>query len=296
MDKWKEILSKLLFPHKVLIFFLVNLSAVLLIYAFCGTSCPDAVAYISYALSAYALTVVCARMPEIMKKAKAGIYRNKYANKYLTSKGIRIRTSLYGGLLFNIIFAVFKVVMGIMYQSKWLFAMAGYNTILSIMRFFLVRRDIIDRNEEAEKRRLRGLYDYKMCGWFMLLLNIAISVIVIMVDLDNQQITYPGFMIYAIAAYTFYCLTMAIISLLKYWNRQNPLFSSVKRIGMAKALVSIFTLQVAMLTQFGSGDISVNRMANGATGFAVCIIITVMAILMLTGVRKDYREITNEEQ
>ena len=291
MDKWKKILLKILFPHKILIFFLVNISAVTLIYAFCGKDCPEIVAYFSYFLSAYALTVVCVRMPEIIKKVKTGIYGNKYANKYLTSKGIRIRTSLYGGLLFNIIFALFKVVMGVMYQSKWLFAMAGYNTILSVMRFFLVRRDIIDRNEEDYKRRLRGLYDYKQCGWFMLLLNIAISVIVMMVVFDNQVITYPGFMIYAIAAYTFYCLTMAIISIVKYWNRQNPLFSAVKRIGMAKALVSIFTLQVAMLTQFGTGDYLTNQMANGATGFSVCVIITVMAILMLTGVKKDYKEI-----
>ena len=62
---------------------------------------------------------------------------------------------------------------------------------------------------------------------------------------------------------------------------------------MAKALVSIFTLQVAMMTQFGSGEPTVNRIANAATGIAVCVIITVIAILMLTGVKKDYKEIEN---
>lgn len=326
-EKWKKVLWALLFPHKFLIFLLVNISAALLIYAFVDKNCPATVAYISYGLSAYALTVVCARMPEVFKKTKQGIYKNKYANKYLTEKELRIRISLYGGLVLNICFAIFKVVMGALYQSKWLFAMAGYNVILTVMRFVLVYRDQTDnlvRNKVDKQvtkqtnkpvkpmktdyeKRMWGLHSYKVCGWLMLLLNIAISVIVVIVVFDNQRITYPGFMIYAIAAYTFYCLTMAIISMVKYWSRSNPVFSAVKRIGMAKALVSIFTLQVAMITQFGSGE-GMNSMstqlaagegmssmstqlANGATGFAVCAMINVMAILMLVGVKKDYKEI-----
>lgn len=286
IETWKKIGLKLLFPHKLLIFFLVNISASLLVFAFCSKKCPEAVAYISYVLSAYALTVVCARMPEILKKAKSGIYNNKYANRYLTEQELRMRVSLYSGLIINICFAAFKVVMGVLFQSKWLFAMAGYNVILSVMRFILIKTDDGDR--------LHGLRSYRICGRLMFLLNIAISVIVVIVVFDNQEITYPGFMIYAIAAFTFYCMTMAIISMIKYRSRINPVFSAVKRLGMAKALVSIFTLQVAMLTQFGSaeGVSSPGRqMANGGTGFAVCIMINLIAIFMIVGVKKDYKEI-----
>lgn len=293
MDKWKNILWKLLFPHTFLIFLLFNASVILLVYAFCDETCPELVAYISYFVSAYTLTVVCARMPGIIKKAKKCLYDNKYANKYLTEKELRIRISLYGGLVLNICFAIFKVIMGAMYQSKWLFAMAGYNTILSGMRFVLVYRDQTDKKKETDyEKRLDGLHSYKVCGWLMLLLNSAISVIVAIVVVDNQVISYPGYMIYAIAAFTFYCLTMAIINMVKYWHRHNPVFSAVKRIEMAKALVSIFTLQVAMITQFGVEEGFDYRIANGITGCAVCVIITVMAILMLKGVKKDYAEIS----
>lgn len=281
MDKWKKILWKVLFPHTIIIFFLVNISTVLLLYAFLGEDCPEAVAYPAYFISAYALTVVCARMPRIFKKAKGRLYANRYANKFLTEKELRIRISLYGGLLLNICFAIFKVVMGVMFQSRWLFAMAGYNTVLSVMRFLLVHRDQTNRKEETEEiRRIRGLHSYKVCGWLMLLLNSAISVIVAIVVFDDQKIVYPGFMIYAIAAFAFYCLTMSVINIVKYWNRSNPVFSAVKRIGLAKALVSVFTMQVAMLTQFGGEEFDY-RIANGATGSAVCVIITVMAVLML---------------
>lgn len=294
MKKWKKLLWRLLFPGTIWIFFLVNISAAMLIYAFCGANCPEAVAYLSYALSAYALTIVCARMPRLLKKAKKGVYGNKYTNKLLTEKELRIRISLYGGLMLNICFAIFKVLMGVVYQSKWLFAMAGYNTILSIMRFILVYRDQNDlKTENDHDKRIRGLHSYKVCGWLMLLLNSAISVIVVIVVFDNQAISYSGFLIYAIAVYTFYCLTMAIINMVKYWHRSNPVFSAVKRIGMAKALVSVFTMQVAMLTQFVGSNGMERQIVNGVTGFAVCGIITVMAVLMLIGVKRDYQEIQN---
>lgn len=298
MNNWKKIFWNMLFPQAILIFVFVNLSAVLLAYVFCEESCPETVAYISYVMSAYTLTVVCARMPRIVKTIKKCLYNNKYANKYLTERELRIRISLYGGLGLNICFAVFKIVMGVLYKSKWLFAMAGYNTILSVMRFILVYRDRTDVNiESKEEKRTRGLHSYKVCGWLMLLLNSAISVIVFIVVFENQAIEYPGFMIYAIAAYSFYCMTMAIINMAKYWHRHNPVFSGVKRIEMAKALVSIFTLQVAMFTQFGDGERVDFQMANMATGLAVCIIITSMAVLMIFGAKKDYKklEINNSQ-
>ncbi|MBQ4530240.1 MAG: hypothetical protein IJA36_06490 [Lachnospiraceae bacterium] len=295
VNQSKIILKKLLFPKTIIIFFLFNISFLLLMYAFYDTNCPEMIAYISYGLSAYTLIIVCARMPAIIKKIKNSLYHNRYTGKYLTEKELRIRISLYGGLVLNISFAIFKVVMGVLYQSKWLFAMAGYHTILSSMRFLLVYKDQTDKEKESDyEKMLHGLHGYKVCGWLMLLLNIAISVIVMMVVIDNQTINYPGYMIYAIAAFTFYCLTMAIINMVKYWHRDNPIFSAVKRIEMAKALVSIFTLQVAMITQFGEKNGFDYRIANGATGCVVCVIITVMAILMLTGVRKDYKFINSE--
>lgn len=299
MNRWKAIGKNLLFPHTLTVFLLFNASVVLLLYAFLSASCPEAIAYASYVISAYTLTIVCVRIPGIVKKSKQRLHENKYTNKVLTEQELRIRISLYGGLALNICFALFKVVMGVMYQSKWLFAMAGYNAILSIMRFVLVYRDQTNRKTASDyQRQLQGLHSYRICGWLMLLLNIAISVIVMIVVFDKQTIVYPGFMIYAIAAYTFYCLTIAIIHMVKYWHRFNPVFSAVKRLGLAKALVSIFTLQVAMLTQFGTGNVESDALANMATGIAVCVIITVMAILMLIDVKKDYKSINfrNEEE
>lgn len=295
MEKWKNVFWKLLYPKTTIIIFLFNISLVSLLYVFWGQNVFEAVAYISYVVSAYTLIVVCMRIPRYVDKVRKCIYDNTYTNRLMTDQELRIRISLYGGLLINICFAIFKVAVWILYKSNWFLVMAVYNTILSIMRFILVYRDRIEMKEESGyQKKLQSLHSYKVCGWLMLFLNIAISAIVIMVVVDNQTIDYPGFMIYAIATFTFYFMAMATINMVKYWHIHNPVFSGVKRIDFAKALVSIFTLQVAMLTQFGETDGFNRKITNAITGIAVCVFITALAILMLVDAQKDNKMLQQE--
>lgn len=74
-------------------------------------------------------------------------------------------------------------------------------------------------------------------------------------------------------------------------SKDNPAFSAIKRIRLTKALVSMFTLQVAMLTQFSTETETSVRLMNFGTGVAVCASIMGLAIFMILGVRKDYREV-----
>lgn len=291
MNKWKEALMKILFPKTFLVFLLFNAAVALLIYVFANEKSTEPIAYVSYPLAFYTLVVVCVRMPQIVKNVKNGLYGNKYANRFLTDKELRNWVFAYVGLIMNAVFGVLKVVMGYLYDSSWLYAMAGYHMLASLMVFIIVYRDRTSKETLEHKKLIRGLHSYELCGWLMILMNTAISVIVFMVVFKEQTITYPGFMIYAIAAFSFYSLTMAIINLVKYRRKSNPVFSAIKRISLAKALVSIFTLQVAMLTQFSDGAETPVRFMNFATGSVVCASIMALAVFMLLGVRKDYKEV-----
>ena len=78
MEWWKKLLYKLLFPHSAIVIVLVPVSAALLIYTFAFGDQNSEVAYASYGISAYALTVVCARAPKMFYKAKAIKEENTY--------------------------------------------------------------------------------------------------------------------------------------------------------------------------------------------------------------------------
>ena len=240
----------------------------------------------------YTLVVVCVRIPGIVRWVKEKLHANKYTDLYLTDKDLRVRISMYRGLLISFIFATFKIILGFVYNSSWLFAMAGYNTILSLMRFIVIFRSQKKGLSEMEERK-RGLRSYQVCGWLVMVLNIAVSVVMFMVIVQKQTIEYHMIVTIGLAAFTFYCFTMAVINMVKYRDRKNPVYAAIKRIDMVKAIVSIFTLQVAMLTAFnGQGEaVDVNLM-NTLTGVAVTIAINTIGAMMLAGVKGDLQALT----
>jgi len=287
---WKAIGKKILFPHTFIIFLLFNLTVAGLIYIFVNHLEENLLAIMFYMVAFYTLVVVCVRIPGIVKNVKSGLYANKYTNMYLTDKDLRMRLSMYRGLLINFCFATFKIIMGFIYNSSWLFAMAGYNVILSLMRFIVVIRSQKKGLSEIEERR-RGLQSYQVCGWLVMILNIAVSVIMFMVIVQKQTIEYHMIVTIGLAAFTFYCFIMAVINMVKYRERTNPVYATIKRIDMVKAIVSIFTLQVAMLTSFSGQGAAINiSLMNTLTGIAVTIAINTIGAMMLAGVKKDFEE------
>lgn len=291
----KEKIKKVLFPHAFLIFILFNVSLVGLIFVFMNQMEMHPLAYLVYVFSFYTLVVVCVRIPGMVKWVKEKLHENKYTDMYLTDKDLRMRISMYRGLLITFIFAGFKIILGFVYDSSWFFAMAGYNVILSIMRFILVRQSEKKGLSEYEARK-RGLQSYRVCGWLVMVLNIAVSVIMFMVIVQKQEIRYNMIVTIGLAAFTFYCFTMAIINMVKYRDRKNPIYAAVKRIDMVKAIVSIFTLQVAMLTTFSGQGASLDvGLMNTLTGVAVTIAINTIGAMMIAGVRGDFRELENIE-
>ena len=127
---------------------------------------------------------------------------------YLTNKDLRMQISLYRGLLITFVFAVFKIILGFVYDSSWFFAMAGYNIILSLMRFILFLQSQKKGLTEYEAR-VQGLQSYRVCGWLMMILNIAVSVIMFMVIVEKQTIQYNMIVAIGLATFTFYCFTKA---------------------------------------------------------------------------------------
>lgn len=290
---WKKtwlICKRLLFINNIIAVLLVLLSTGLLLYAFLYPGANEIVAYISYAISAYTLTVVVIKMPPVCKKMKHGLYANKYTGTYLTEPLLRAKISLYTGLGISIIYACFKLGMGIYLASMWLEAVAVYYIILSLMRFALLRRyRRSSKYEDADDLRIFGLKSFRFCGILMFLLNIAVSGLVMQMIWKNQTYEYPGFLIYATAAYAFYCLTMAIINMVKYRRMEQPILSAAKMLSFSCALMSILAMQTAMLTQFGDGQENFARLMNSLTGGAVCFCIFIMAVWM---VRKANKELT----
>ena len=290
MEKLKRISTKLFFPHIALVSLLVPVATVMLVYALAFGDTNSVLTYFSYFLSAYALTILCARSPYLFKKAKAIKQENKYIKLYTSDAALRVKISLYGSLGINVLYAIMQLGLGIYHHSVWFYALAGYYVILALMRFFLL--------SEARKGRLgqdlaHEFLLYRLCGIMLLLINIALSVIVTMVVWVNKGFEHHYIVTIAMAAYTFYTLTMSIINIVRYRRYKSPVMSSAKALSLVAAMVSMLSLETAMLTAFGTEDNTpmFRQIITGCTGAVVCVAVLAIAVHMIVYSTKRMREL-----
>jgi len=99
----------------------------------------------------------------------------------------------------------------------------------------------------------------------MFILNSAMVGMIILMIRNGESVVYPGFIIYAQAAYTFYILTFAIINMVRYKRNQMPIIAASKAIDLVAAIMSLFILQVSMINQFGGNEMF-SDIINTTTG------------------------------
>ena len=279
MERLKKALRKLLFPGMAVVILSVPLAAALLFYTFAVAGEKSPVSYVAYVFSAWSLVIVCAALVPAVRKVRGAAYRHQYIGRYLTDIPFKTQISLYGSLAMNTLYAGMKFVLGVYYASVWLITLAVYYLLLAVIRFLLllhVSRKTVGQNQLSEWRR------YRLCGVLLLGMTLALSGMVVLVLHRNEGFTYAGYLIYAMAAYAFYNVTMAIVNIVKYRKLGSPVLSAAKAVSLTAALVSMLALETAMLAQFGADDSPAFRNTmTGATGAAVCLAVTAMAVYMI---------------
>jgi divalent metal cation (Fe/Co/Zn/Cd) transporter len=199
----------------------------------------------------------------------------------------RVKLSLYSALFFNLLYAALKLLAGIHYASFWYGADAVYYIVLSVIRFLLLRNV---RNEGCDLEK--EFKQYRTCGILLFVLNATLTGVVFQMVNQGMGYQYPGLLIYAVAAYAFFCLTLAIINLVKYRKLNSPILSAAKIISFARAFVAMYALQTAMFASFGGAETETfQRIMNSVFGGCVCLVIFYMAVHMVVRANKNLREL-----
>ena len=286
-----DFLKKLLRPEKAVVAVSVPAAGILLGYVFLLHHKDSPVAYAAYLFSAYALVILCVQTVHLAGPARAAararLEQNSYICRWIYDPAFRMQVSLYLALSINLLYAVVKMVSVLYYHSVWFGTLATYYSLLAVMRFLLlthVNRTECGADQATELRR------YRLCGMIFLVMNIALSGVVVLVVKKNETFAYPGYLIYVMALYTFYNIAAAVRNVVRYRKYNSPVMLASKAISLAAALVCVFSLETAMLVQFGRGDSAVFRqIMTGATGSCVCLLVMGMSIFMICSATKKLR-------
>lgn len=104
-------------------------------------------------------------------------------------------------------------------------------------------------------------------------------------------------LIYVMALYAFYATITAVRNVVKFRRYGSPVMSAAKVINLTAALVSMLSLETAMLTQFGAADDPMFRqIMTASTGAGISILVLGMAVYMIVwSTRQLKRDIQEKE-
>lgn len=254
----------------------IIVSLILIIFSFyatiifCLRDSKGIVVYAYYFFSSfylfYFVLLIVIKRNEI-KKFKLYLKEHKYFNKLFDYS---LRTTIIGfsSLILNVSYAIFALVVSLLYKQIWYGAQFIYYFTLIVLRFLIVG---------VRNKRLKR--NFIIVGIMLVIMPLAISPIILQVIYKGSNFSYPGYLIYAVAFYTFYRVIMGIYNIHKAKRTKNPKVMALRNISMASALISLFALQTAMLHDFGN---NVNVLVwNSITSSLVCLITVIIGINML---------------
>lgn len=299
IQKIKKLLKKIFILPPIPTLLVAVPSNLLVIYVLANGMEKEVVSYIAYLLSAYAVIVTVTGITRIVRLVKPRIVNHPFVKKafrvpviekYFREVMFRTETALYRGLFINLLYVIIKFYSGIYYRSVWFISLSFYYLLLALMRSSLLNY-VRSRKEDktAECKR------YRFCGIILLFMNQALGVVVAIAVKQNKGFEYSGLLIYAMALYAFYSIITAVINAVKFRKYGSLIVSAAKVINLTAALVSMLSLETAMIAQFGDNDSVFRQIMTSATGAGVCLIVLEMAVYMIRRSTKLLKNIENEQ-
>lgn len=270
-------LKSIFYPNNYIIIlslFIIIFSLIYLIY-FNGFGTP--ISYILYLVMTYSLIVICIKIYKIVKlKIKLVINNNKYLKKYVNNHKFRYKLSLFISLLFNVIYAMFKLTSGIIFKSIWFISFAFYYLLLVILRANILKEELNNKTSLLDE-----YIKYRKTAVILLFTNVILTMIILIIVNQKIMNIYPNWIAITVAVYTFSIIFSSIYNFLKYRKYKSPLMSSAKVINVITSLVSLISLEIILIPTFGNNNINFFEIMIMCTGGGIAVIITVISMYMI---------------
>ncbi len=213
--------------------------------------------------------------------------RTKTGEKLVSSRRYRVILSAAVAFVFNLLYALYHCVLGVLNLSLWFIAMCAFYGILATMRFSAV---LCERNQHRSPSDDTEIFVMKLSGILLVTLGVVLAAVNYISLSQNIAVKYGEITMITIAAYTFTKITMAIVRAVKQRRDPSPLLRTIRNIGYAEVSASILTLQHSMLVSFGGMDDRQARLMNSLTGAAVCLFVLMLGLSMTAKSRRKVHE------
>lgn len=287
------VLNRLLHPPVPVLLFVPPVVFAALVYVFVTGLSGGAPAYVVYGLSAYCLVILVLPLPKSVRNIKAAIVRRitgtAFGARYMNDLAFRGSIGVYRGMAVNFLHVAFRIAVGVRYESVWFISVAVYYLVLGVLRLLLI-------SGCRRGNGIGGARCYRRTTWLLFLLNIPMGGMILLMVLTDSGYSYPGYVIYISAMYTFYALACAIINLVRFRRLGSPVLSAAKVLDFIAAMMSVLGLQTAMISRFSAESGGSRRVMNAVTGGVVWVLVILTAVYMLHRSKRIKDEVSPDKQ
>ena len=280
MEQVKKLAKRLFCVPWGLALVLSVLAAASLAWVFVLGNEDSPLAYGCYVLAFYALVTVCTSLtPRMVRWLR--MRKEKHARKDEAQLRQSFWISLLRSLCIKLAYAAFNLISGLVYGSAWLISMGLYYLVLAVIRLVLAGfTRAVDRQTDSLQKDRLGWNGFQTCGVLLLLLHLTTTGVIFQIIRDGSPREYGEIMVIANAAYTFYRVISAAVSVVRRREKNDPIRGASRNLKLTEAWMSLFFLQAAMLSVF-DGTAEFQNLMNSLTGGAVCILVVFGAVGMI---------------
>lgn len=159
-----------------------------------------------------------------------------------------------GSFLFTLIFAIYNAYLGLYLHSVWNGSISIYYILLSIIRGMIIyTADRVHKKNPAEEKRIvRRVFMFSSAT--LVIINLVLFYPVALMVLLQRPAIFGLIPCILLATYTVYKLTMASINFRKKDKISNLFVRELRTINLMDAILSIITLQNALISYKGSSN------------------------------------------
>lgn len=292
----KQVFLALLKPHGLIVALAPALMVALMVGVFAFGNEGHPLAPAAYVLSFYLLVVVCVWVAteQPARRLRQTVRSHKTLGRLMDDANLRRRASLQAGVVADLLWGGANFALSLTGAAAWFITLGCYYSLFATLRTLLLRRLRAQRDSAPRERSAVALQDCRaarFCGIIILASTVILTGIATLVANGDSVIRYDEISAIALAAFTFYVLISAIIGRAKTRRSSSILLIAHARANLAIALVSLFTLEVALLSTFStSQDAELVSFMPMVTGAAIAIALCALGVATIIQANNALRQ------
>ena len=208
-----------------------------------------------------------------IRRQQIKLLRKKWSESY----SFKTLISSTASLCVTILFALYHGFLGLAASSIWHGSICVFYLLLVVIRGIILLTEYRIKSEREEEKQRRRRKTFSITSVLLLLLNLSLMLPISLMVLLQNQVNIGKIPAIAMAAYTTYKITMALIHIRRQ-KIYHVLIRELRTINLIDALVSILTLQ-STLIMVNSGPAEETNMLTLSSISSAAIYLLIVSLL-----------------